>query len=115
MARHLIGLTVLAFAADGLERSDVVVLAETKVVDDVTCVVVRDTARLNGKDEAEVLRLGEQATVPFGRYDEVLVTRDFTDLDPDAVEHKFFAPGVGVVKSVSLTSGEEEVLVSMTG
>ena len=33
--------------------------------------------------------------VPFGTYDGVLMTKDFTPLDPAVVENKFYARGVG--------------------
>ncbi len=59
------------------------------------------------EDMAEVLTIGESATVPFGHFSEVLVTREWTPLEPDIIEHKFYAPGVGMVLSESV-QGEEE-------
>ena len=46
-------------------------------------------------------------------FDDVLETRDFTPLDPDVEEHKFYAWGVGPVE-VRQTSGgfSHEVLLT---
>ena len=154
---------------DGVERTEVRVLNETRVVMGVTCTVVRDTVMVGGEvvedtydwfaqdaqgnvwyfgedskeyangkvvssegswesgvdgafpgilmladpivgvtyrqeyllDEAEdmatVISLDETVTVDGQVYDHVLKTRDFTLLDPDVNEHKYYAPGVGVV------------------
>lgn len=48
-------------------------------------------------DQARVLSRREQVTVPVGSFGGVLKTRDFTRLDPGAVEQKFYARGVGLV------------------
>jgi hypothetical protein len=44
-----------------------------------------------------VLDLNESVTVPYGSFDHVLVTREWTPLEPGYVEHKYYAPGVGFV------------------
>lgn len=49
------------------------------------------------EDLGEVVRLGERRTVPFGSFEDVLVTRDWNPLEPDVVEEKWYAPGVGLV------------------
>ena len=36
-------------------------------------------------------------TVPFGSYQDVVMTEDTTPLEPDMVEHKYYARGIGVV------------------
>ena len=65
------------------------------------------------EDAAEIVSLDEHVEVPFGTFDNVLETRDFTPLDPDVEEHKFYARGVGPVE-VRQTSGgsSHEVLLS---
>jgi hypothetical protein len=157
---------------DGLERIEVTVLHETRVVMGVTTTVVRDRAYLNGEliedtfdwlaqdkegnvwyfgevvdnyedgvlvdhhgsweagvdgalpgilmyanpvshmdipyrqeyyageaeDMAQILNVGETAVVPFGSFENVLQTKDWTPLEPDVVEYKFYAQGVGVIK-----------------
>jgi hypothetical protein len=64
------------------------------------------------EDQAEVLSLDERAEVPFGRFRHVLMTKDFTPLEPDVLEHKLYAKGVGpvLVLDVSGASGREELL-----
>lgn len=59
------------------------------------------------EDMAEVVRTGETVAVPFGTYDDVLVTKEWTPLEPDIVEEKYYAPGVGVVLT-NAVQGEEE-------
>jgi hypothetical protein len=53
--------------------------------------------------------------LPFGRYDEVLQTEDMNPLgDPQQVENKFFAEGVGPLLTLDLTGAGREGLVSYT-
>ena len=69
------------------------------------------------EDGGEILRLGQQVEVPFGSFTGVLVTKDFTPLEPDVVEHKFYAQGVGPVLAdqVSGGSSREELIVFEPG
>ena len=65
------------------------------------------------EDHGEVLSLSEQADVPFGSFQDVLETKDWTPLEPDVVEHKFYAQGVGQVLAVQVSGGSSrEVLLS---
>lgn len=59
------------------------------------------------EDMAEVVRTGESVTVPFGTFDDVLVTKEWTPLEPDIVEEKYYAPGIGVVLTDAV-QGETE-------
>ena len=43
------------------------------------------------EDNGEVLALGQQASVPAGEYDDLLKTADTTPLEPDVLEHKYYA------------------------
>jgi hypothetical protein len=64
------------------------------------------------EDTAEVLSLSEWAQVPYGSFRDVLLTKDFTPLDPDILEYKLYARDVGpvLVLGVSGGSGREELL-----
>jgi hypothetical protein len=64
------------------------------------------------EDAAEVLSLSERAEVPFGSFRDVLLTKDFTPLEPDVLEYKLYARGVGpvLVLGVSGGSGREELV-----
>jgi hypothetical protein len=67
------------------------------------------------EDKAEVLSVVESATVPYGTFTNCVMTKDYSDIEPDVVEHKYFAPGVGQVRTVTVQGGtEEEVLVDIT-
>jgi hypothetical protein len=65
------------------------------------------------EDGAKVLSLDEQAETPSGHFENVLLTKDFTPLDPRILEYKLYARGVGpvMVLDVSGGSGGREVLV----
>jgi hypothetical protein len=49
------------------------------------------------EDMAKVQSLNESVTVPYGSFDHVLVTREWTPLEPSYDEHKYYARGVGQV------------------
>ena len=67
------------------------------------------------EDNGEVLSIEEMADVPAGHYEDVLLTKDTIALEPDVLEYKLYAPGVGpvLVFGVSGGGGREELL-SMT-
>jgi hypothetical protein len=65
------------------------------------------------EDEAVVLSIDERAEVPQGSFDGVLKTKDLNPLEPDLVENKFYAKGVGPVLAVTVSGGSDrEELVS---
>ena len=70
------------------------------------------------EDEAEdngaVLALGQQADVPAGHFDDALLTADTIALEPDVLEYKLYARGVGLVLALGISGGGgREELVSM--
>jgi hypothetical protein len=68
----------------------------------------------HAEDMARVLSLSESVIVPYGSFDSVLETKDWTPLEPNVAEHKYFARGVGEIKSVMVKGGSEEMeLVSL--
>ncbi|MDQ1507805.1 MAG: hypothetical protein QOD57_5532, partial [Actinomycetota bacterium] len=50
------------------------------------------------EDMARVISVTEALTVPNGSYVEVVVTRDWSPLDPGVAEHKHYAPGIGMIR-----------------
>ena len=64
------------------------------------------------EDRGQVLSLGARAKVPAGSFDRVLMTRDWTPLQPGTVEHKFYARGTGPVLALDVSggSGREELV-----
>ena len=59
------------------------------------------------EDAGEVLSVDEKATVPYGSFDHVLLTKDYTPLEPDLLEHKFYAPEVGPVLALTVAGGSD--------
>lgn len=71
--------------------------------------------RGEAEDYAKVLGFATEVEVPLGRYDGVLQTEDVNPLgDPQQVENKFFAEGVGPLLTLDLTGSGREELVSYT-
>jgi hypothetical protein len=69
----------------------------------------------HAEDNAEVLSLDEHVAVPTGTYDQVLKTRETTPLEPDVIEEKAYARGVGEIQSVQTSGGTSvEKLVEFT-
>jgi hypothetical protein len=46
---------------------------------------------------AKVLRLNARVSVPDGDFEDCLETKEWSPLEPGAIEHKFYARGVGLV------------------
>jgi hypothetical protein len=59
------------------------------------------------EDNGEILSMNEKATVPFGSFEHVLMTKDSTPLEPNVLEHKFYARGVGPVLTVTVSGGSD--------
>ncbi len=49
------------------------------------------------EDRSRVLRLNAKVNVEYGDYEDCLKIKEWTPLDPGNVEHKYYAPGVGLV------------------
>jgi hypothetical protein len=54
----------------------------------------------HAEDMAEVLRLADTVAVPHGTFTDVLVTKEWTPLEPGDEEEAYYAPGVGLVLEV---------------
>lgn len=65
--------------------------------------------RGHAEDRADVLSLTATATVPFGSFRDAVMTRDYTPLEPDKVEHKYYARGVGFVLEEEVEGGDTRV------
>ena len=61
------------------------------------------------EDVASVTALGQMVCVPAGNYNDCVETLDWTPLEPDVFEAKFYAPGVGLVLEVALDDDGERV------
>jgi hypothetical protein len=59
------------------------------------------------EDLAKAVALDETVEVPAGFFIGVLVTEDWTPLEPKLLERKYYAPGIGVVFERLIKGGEE--------
>jgi hypothetical protein len=59
------------------------------------------------EDLAEIVRTGDSRRVSFGSFDEVLVTHDWSPLEPLVIEEKYYAPGVGLIYETITAGGNE--------
>ena len=67
------------------------------------------------EDQAEVLGSTAPSSLDLESYDRVVVTADTTPLEPELKEHKFYAPGIGLVAEETVRGGDEQaVLTSYT-
>jgi hypothetical protein len=57
------------------------------------------------EDLAKVVELSARADTPAGSYAHALITEDWTPLEPNIIERKFYAPGVGLVMERVITGG----------
>ena len=57
------------------------------------------------EDNGEVLALDQMADVPTGHFEDALLTADTDALEPDVLEYKLYAPGVGPVLTLGVSGG----------
>jgi len=67
----------------------------------------QETAPGIAEDRAEVLGFNQRVVVPFSTFGDCLQIAESTPLEPDVLEHKFYAPGIGFVKAIDITGGDE--------
>jgi hypothetical protein len=71
--------------------------------------------RGEAEDSADVLSLDEHATVPFGAFDGVRMTKEYSPLESELVDHRYYARDVGLVLIVTVKGGNGRTqLVEMT-
>ena len=57
------------------------------------------------EDMGKVITLDAETVVAYGKFDDVLVTEDWTPLEQNVLENKYYAPGVGVVREEAVKGG----------
>ncbi len=65
------------------------------------------------EDLAEPISLSATASVPYGTFSACLETEEFTPIEPDHLEQKFYAPGIGQVLTIDTTNGDRTELVEI--
>lgn len=69
----------------------------------------------HAEDRSRVLALDQQAEVPFGHFRNVILTEDYSPVEPNVLELKMYAPGIGQVLAQTVSGGSErEELISFT-
>ena len=67
------------------------------------------------EDNGEIIAVGQAVEVPFGQFDDVVMTADTSSLEPDMREYKFYARGIGQVLAIHVSGGSgRERLVEHT-
>jgi hypothetical protein len=67
------------------------------------------------EDHFQVLDLSASVTVPYGSFHDAVLTKEWTPLEPDVLDHKFYVRGIGQVREASVTGPKEVTnLVSFT-
>jgi hypothetical protein len=67
----------------------------------------------HAEDMGEIVDLEGTVNVPYGAFDEVLVTKDWSPLEPGVTEHKYYVRGVGLVLELEDDHRVELVRVSL--
>ena len=76
----------------------------------------QEFAQTDAEDAIEILAIDASETAPGGSCSGTcLMTRDFTPLEPDGEENKFYAPGIGLIVEVKPGTTERVELVEFTG
>jgi hypothetical protein len=68
----------------------------------------------HAEDQFQVLDTAASVKVPYRSFTGALLTKEWTPLEPDVLDHKYYAQGVGMVKEMSVKGPVEELhLVSI--
>ena len=63
----------------------------------------------HAEDNFQVLALSAAVKVPFGSFNDALQTKEWTPLEPDVLDNKFYVRGVGEVKEASVKGPVERL------
>lgn len=85
-------------------KAGIIMEAQPKVGDTYN----QESAKGAAEDKGTILSLDEKVCVPYGCFANVLKTKDFSLLEPDLVENKYYAENIGEIKAISVR-GESEV------
>lgn len=83
----------------------IIMLAEPKKGDKYQQENAPDVA----EDMAQVIGFEDSVCVPYGCFEDVLVTKEWTPLEQGIVEHKYYAQGVGFIFGEMVKGGEEQI------
>lgn len=66
------------------------------------------------EDMAVVVDTGQNVDIDYGQYSDVLVTEEWTPVEPDVQENKYYAPDDGLILEVNLENGERVELIDIS-
>ena len=76
----------------------------------------QEFAQTDAEDVIEILAIDATEAAPGGACNgNCLLTRDFTPLEPDAEENKYYVPGIGLIVEIDLATGDRVELAEFTG
>jgi hypothetical protein len=61
----------------------------------------------HAEDQAWILSLDNTISVPYGRLHKVIRTMEWSPLEPNVVDEKYYAPGIGIALEISVAGGQE--------
>jgi hypothetical protein len=59
------------------------------------------------EDMGKTISTSETVPVPFGTFNNCIMTEEWTPLEPDVIEHKYYASGIGNIKTIMIKGGNE--------
>jgi hypothetical protein len=65
----------------------------------------------NAEDQYTVAGLASHVTVPYGSFDNAMLTAETTRLEPAALDHKYYVKGVGEVAEIAVRGAPERGLL----
>lgn len=71
----------------------------------------QETYTGHAEDHYEVLSVSAAVTVPYGAFSGVVQTKEWTPLEPDVLDHKFWMRGIGEVREASVSGPLEELVL----
>ena len=57
------------------------------------------------EDNGEIVSTEERASVPYGHFDDVILTKDTITIQPDVLEYKLYARDIGLVMALGISGG----------
>ena len=93
---------------DGAEPG-IIMEADPKVGD----VYQQEYYKGEAEDMGEVVNLGVKIKVKYGSFENCLQTLDWSPLEKDSEEYKYYCPGIGMVYEVGLEDGEGAQLIDV--
>ncbi len=88
-------------------KGGILMLAEPKV----GITYDQEFAKGVAEDKATVLSLNASVSVPYGNFSNVIKTKEFSALEPDVVENKYYAANVGDIKEKTLKGSKEGIVL----